>query len=209
MPADYYTDRPTSFGLFGKLPQEAIDRGRAEALLVFVGNSADKYGGAIATNSSISIGFPDEVQAKVNKTWLGADGTELGEGLPDFIEVGLYRIDENGTEVLLEKAKLTAADNWSQTFTKLPSRGFVNGAETAFAYEVREVAVPEGFKAAASTEKTDDATYVTTLTNTREPTEPAPRIPATGDGAPFALALGLGLASAGALALFRRQTTGA
>lgn len=72
---EYYTARSTSFGLYGELHDQAYARLAGEANLIFRNNIAGFRGGAISTNSDITIGEALDMELKVSKQWV--DGAIL------------------------------------------------------------------------------------------------------------------------------------
>lgn len=146
---DKYTNRSTSFGLFGEIlaGKNWYRNHEKQAKIIFIGNVAEKRGGAISTNSDIDFGQPNmDVNLEVSKKWLKKDGKELKENIPRFAKVKLIRKDAKGVKYDLETVKLDASNNWSYKFENLPSKGYVNGKVLDFSYEVAEVNVPNGFK---------------------------------------------------------------
>lgn len=166
-PADpgYYTDRPTSFGLYGELvsPLGWYNRHKPSALLIFEGNTAGRRGGAISTNSDIQIGEEGDVSLSVSKKWLDNAGAPLSGKLPASVDVQLIRKDSKGGAYPLETVQLTSANGWSHTFTKLPAKGRVNGEVLSFTYTVKEARV-SGFSTAYETVSPSEMV----ITNTSE-----------------------------------------
>lgn len=64
---------------------------------------------------------PTTTEITVTKTWQGAEGTPLEEGLPDSVEVTLYQQTAEGEPVKYgESVTLTADTNWTYTWAQLP-----------------------------------------------------------------------------------------
>lgn len=69
---------------------------------------------------------PTTTEITVTKTWQGAEGTPLEEGLPDSVEVTLYQqTDEDEpvkytAEGVTNPVTLTAGTNWTYTWAQLP-----------------------------------------------------------------------------------------
>ena len=69
---------------------------------------------------------PTTTEITVTKTWQGAEGTPLEEGLPDSVEVTLYQqTDEDEpvkytAEGVTNSVTLTAGTNWTYTWEQLP-----------------------------------------------------------------------------------------
>ena len=64
---------------------------------------------------------PTTTEITVTKTWQGAEGTPLEEGLPDSVEVTLYQQTAEGEPVQYgESVTLTADTNWTYTWEQLP-----------------------------------------------------------------------------------------
>lgn len=168
---DKYTGRNTSFGLFGEIVagSDWYEKHQKEAKVIFIGNVAEKRGGAISTNSDIDLGQPNDVDVKVTKKWLDKDGSELKENLPKFVEVKLIRKDSKGGSYDLETVKLNPKNNWTHKFEKLPSKGYVDGNLLDFSYEVVEINTPDGFKCNVNSVKpTDNVKYEYVIENKKE-----------------------------------------
>lgn len=169
---DKYTDRSTSFGLFGKIVagRDWYEKHKKEAKIIFIGNVAGNRGGAISTNSDIDFGQPNlDVDVKVKKNWINKDGSEIKENLPKFAEVKLVRKDANGGIYDLETVKLSKDNNWTYKFENLPSKGYVGGTIVKFSYEIVEVNTPKGFKSEVKKEKpSGNVEYEYSVINTKE-----------------------------------------
>lgn len=64
---------------------------------------------------------PTTTKITVTKTWQGAEGTSLTEGLPDSVEVTLYQQTAEGEPVQYgDPVTLTADTNWTYTWEQLP-----------------------------------------------------------------------------------------
>lgn len=69
---------------------------------------------------------PTTTEITVTKTWQGAEGTPLEEGLPESVEVTLYQVSNAGTkteykaEGVTNPVTLTADTNWIYTWEQLP-----------------------------------------------------------------------------------------
>lgn len=64
---------------------------------------------------------PTTTEITVTKTWQGAEGTSLTEGLPDSVEVTLYQQTAEGEPVKYgESVTLTDDNNWTYTWEQLP-----------------------------------------------------------------------------------------
>lgn len=64
---------------------------------------------------------PTTTEITVTKTWQGAEGTPLEEGLPDSVEVTLYQQTAEGEPVQYgDPVTLTAGTNWTYTWAQLP-----------------------------------------------------------------------------------------
>lgn len=64
---------------------------------------------------------PTTTEITVTKTWQGAEGTPLEEGLPDSVEVTLYQQTAEGEPVQYgDPVTLTADTNWTYTWEQLP-----------------------------------------------------------------------------------------
>lgn len=81
------------------------------------------YGGSMTDTISNE---PTTTEITVTKTWQGAEGTPLEEGLPDSVEVTLYQqTDEDEpvkytAEGVTNPVTLTADTNWTYTWEQLP-----------------------------------------------------------------------------------------
>lgn len=64
---------------------------------------------------------PTTTEITVTKTWQGAEGTPLEEGLPDSVEVTLYQQTAEGEPVQYgDPVPLTAETNWTYIWERLP-----------------------------------------------------------------------------------------
>lgn len=64
---------------------------------------------------------PTTTEITVTKTWQGAEGTPLEEGLPDSVEVTLYQQTAEGEPVQYgDPVTLNAENNWTYTWEQLP-----------------------------------------------------------------------------------------
>ncbi|NPD30630.1 Cna B-type domain-containing protein [Eggerthellaceae bacterium zg-1084] len=186
---DYYTARSTSFGLYGATEGEGAAGALPAADVVFRNNVAGLIGGAIATNSPLQVGDPQDVEVTVTKRWVDASGTDLTADIPDTIGVVLVQIDENGAERALDHVQLTATDGWTHTFTQLPARGKANGAVVAYRYEVREAESAEGFTAKDPVvTRVDDTHTSVALTNVAAPAATSVAVSKVWEGEPAAQA---------------------
>lgn len=76
------------------------------------------YGGSMTDTISNE---PTTTEITVTKTWQGAEGTPLEEGLPDSVEVTLYQQTDGGEPVQYgESVTLTDDNNWTYTWEQLP-----------------------------------------------------------------------------------------
>ena len=76
------------------------------------------YGGSMTDTISNE---PTTTEITVTKTWQGAEGTPLEEGLPDSVEVTLYQQTAEGEPVQYgDPVTLTADTNWTYTWAQLP-----------------------------------------------------------------------------------------
>ena len=76
------------------------------------------YGGSMTDTISNE---PTTTEITVTKTWQGAEGTPLEEGLPDSVEVTLYQQTAEGEPVQYgDPVTLTADTNWTYTWEQLP-----------------------------------------------------------------------------------------
>lgn len=76
------------------------------------------YGGSMTDTISNE---PTTTEITVTKTWQGAEGTPLEEGLPDSVEVTLYQQTAEGEPVQYgDPVTLTAENNWTYTWEQLP-----------------------------------------------------------------------------------------
>lgn len=162
-----YTDRETSFGLYGELnSEEWYTKHKEQAALVFENNTAGVRGAGISTNSPIQIGEPGDLELKVNKKWLDKEGKELVDSLPDEINVQLIRNDENGSMHELEIVSLSQENNWEHIFKNLPAQGWLNGKVQKFKYSIKELPV-SGYTSEISGNEKDGFTII----NKKEPEE--------------------------------------
>lgn len=124
---------------------------KKEAALVISGNMADK-GGGIGSNGGVDIGTGAVTEVNVNKVWLGDNEKER----PESITVNLLCNNQ-----VIDTAELTAAGNWSHTFTVLPT---VDRNGQAYTYTISEVAVP-GYTAQISGDDKNGFTISNTKTD--------------------------------------------
>ena len=76
------------------------------------------YGGSMTDTISNE---PTTTEITVTKTWQGAEGTPLEEGLPGSVEVTLYQQTAEGEPVQYgDPVTLTADTNWTYTWEQLP-----------------------------------------------------------------------------------------
>lgn len=76
------------------------------------------YGGSMTDTISNE---PTTTEITVTKTWQGAEGTPLEEGLPDSVEVTLYQQTAEGEPVQYgDPVTLTAKNDWTYTWEQLP-----------------------------------------------------------------------------------------
>lgn len=76
------------------------------------------YGGSMTDTISNE---PTTTEITVTKTWQGAEGTPLEEGLPDSVEVTLYQQTAEGEPVQYgDPVTLNAENNWTYTWEQLP-----------------------------------------------------------------------------------------
>lgn len=76
------------------------------------------YGGSMTDTISNE---PTTTEITVTKTWQGAEGTPLEEGLPDSVEVTLYQQTAEGEPVQYgDPVTLTGEANWTYTWEQLP-----------------------------------------------------------------------------------------
>ena len=76
------------------------------------------YGGSMTDTISNE---PTTTEITVTKTWQGAEGTPLEEGLPDSVEVTLYQQTAEGEPGQYgESVTLTDDNNWTYTWEQLP-----------------------------------------------------------------------------------------
>lgn len=172
---DKYTNRPTSFGLYGKIlaGNDWYVQHAKSAKLIFIGNEAKYRGGAIATNTDLDFGEENDVNVKVTKAWKDEAGKELTKDIPKEVSVKLIRKDSNGGKYDLETIKLNDKNKWTYFFSNLPSKGIIEGNEVDFSYTVEEVNVPKGYKAELKPLKaTEGIQYEFLLENQKKPPEP-------------------------------------
>lgn len=124
---------------------------KKEAALVVSGNTADK-GGGVGSNGGVDIGTGAVTEVNVNKVWLGDNEKER----PESITVNLLCNDQ-----VIDTAELTAAGNWSHTFTALPT---VDRNGQAYTYTISEAAVP-GYTAQISGDDKNGFTISNTKTD--------------------------------------------
>ena len=149
-----YTERTTTFGLYGKMEvSDWYERYRNQAWLIFENNTADVRGGVISSNSDIQIGEPGDVRLKVQKKWLDKDGKDLTENLPEKVNVQLIRNEGQASELKLETISLSKENNWQYVFEHLPSKGLDNGQMIDFSYSVEEVSDLKNYKISYQNEK--------------------------------------------------------
>ena len=149
-----YTERTTTFGLYGKMEvSDWYERYRNQAWLIFENNTADVRGGVISSNSDIQIGVPEDVRLKVQKKWLDKDGKDLTENLPEKVNVQLIRNEGQASELKLETISLRKENNWQYVFEHLPSKGLDNGQMIDFKYSVKEVGDLKNFNVSYENEE--------------------------------------------------------
>ena len=127
---------------------------------------------------------PTTTEITVTKTWQGAEGTPLEEGLPGSVEVTLYQQTDEGEPVQYgDSVTLTAETNWTYTWEQLPKE--VDGQ--AVTYTVVETPIA-GWE--ASYDYGDGATGITEGTvqiiNTKHSSY---TLPATGGVGPTLVAI--------------------
>lgn len=139
------------------------------------------YGGSMTDTISNE---PTTTEITVTKTWQGAEGTPLEEGLPDSVEVTLYQQTAEGEPVQYgDPVTLNAENNWTYTWEQLPKE--VDGQ--AVTYTVVETPIT-GWE--ASYDYGEGATGTTEgtviITNTKQS---AFTLPETGDVGPTLVAI--------------------
>ncbi|MDO5720485.1 MAG: Cna B-type domain-containing protein, partial [Actinomycetaceae bacterium] len=145
---DYYTQRHTSFGLYGEGTAPDLTELENQAKLIFRNNQAAFRGGAISSNSPIVIGDTEskEKELTVHKVWKDESGKEMELDLPESIEVTLMRHDDHGGSYALETVELNPDNQWSHHFVNLPAYGTVNDYPTEFTYDIVETTDVPGFE---------------------------------------------------------------
>lgn len=174
----------------------AKEQAKACAKLFITGNTSAR-GGGLGSNGGMVLGKSYEApqEISVEKVWKTGEDNENVK-VPDSVTVWL--VTEDGQRV--DKAVLSADNNWKHTFTGLPSN---------IRYKVEEDIV-DGWKASYDVSETPDGDKAFMVTNTYQPINPEnPEQPATpsdgtktktGDTAmPVLWAVLCGLALAGAV----------
>lgn len=112
--------------------------------VIFINNTAGMRGGAIATNWTLIIGEPEDMDITVNKAFVKEgqpynDPNKIADNLKIYIN--LYRIDANGKRFLLDKnVELNKGNNFTYTFTDLPTKyNDEEGNLQTYSYEVKEI----------------------------------------------------------------------
>ncbi|MCD7840087.1 MAG: Cna B-type domain-containing protein [Erysipelotrichaceae bacterium] len=157
-----YTNRTTSFSLYGDLSDDGIALAQAASALLIANNTATSVGGGIASNSGVVFGNDGEVSVTVNKNWVTSNGDVIDSDsnlLPEFVTVQLVRVDDEGSEVNLESVKLNAENGWSYTFEELP---------TNYTYKVVETSEGDYTSTYSDVIEGEDGNYSVTITNTVE-----------------------------------------
>ena len=134
-----YTNTDQSFGLHGELSEEHQKLAESEARLIIKNNTAESRGGGIASNSPIQVGMKDaDMTVTVTKKWNDEDHQH-----PESVLIDLYRVDASGERVRLDSnVSLNAENNWSKTFTDLPSLYIdEDGEQQPYDYEIEEQSV--------------------------------------------------------------------
>ncbi len=133
---DYYTNTTNTVSLHGE-----IETDQEDATIIIKDNVATQRGGGIFTNNLIVIGEDEDIDIEVNKEFL-KDGQPYNKIADEVkIYINLYRIDEDGNEVLLDKnVELNKDNEFKYTFTDLPSK-YVDeeNNEHNYKYDIREV----------------------------------------------------------------------
>lgn len=93
----------------------------------------------------------------VTKNWVG--------GEEESIQVALYCSVSGGAAELKETKTLNAENDWSDSWTGLKAREYVNGKWQSYTYAVREVKTPAGYSSSIAYDINGDTTNVT-ITNT-------------------------------------------
>ena len=151
--------------------------------LVITGNTA-VYGGGVGSNGGVNIGENKSISVSVQKKWSHGDNPVAIQ--PQDVTIYL----KNG-DAIVDRLLLNADNQWSGTFSGLPTDG---------RYTVDEEAVPNYVK-----EITGDAQHGFTVKNTYsgDVAETAKELPKTGDDTPL-LPL-LALAALSVLGLYRMR----
>ena len=98
--------------------QEAMAGVLAEAGVTWDKVAFIPYGGS---ETQTIANEPTTTEITVTKTWQGAEGTLLEEGLPDSVEVTLYQQTAEGEPVQYgDSVTLNAENNWTYTWAQLP-----------------------------------------------------------------------------------------
>lgn len=171
---EYYTNRHTSFGLYGEGTAPDLAELENQAQLIFRSNRAAFRGGAISSNSPIVIGDSEskEKELTVRKVWKDESGEEIDQDLPQTIEVTLMRHDDRGGIFALETVELNPDNQWSHHFRSLPANGIVDSYPTEFTYDVVETSEIPGFEL---TKQQQNSTVILVNQKTPDPTpEPSP-----------------------------------
>ena len=151
--------------------------------LVITGNTA-AYGGGVGSNGGVNIGENKSISVSVQKKWSHGDNPVAIQ--PQDVTIYL----KNG-DAIVDRLLLNADNQWSGTFSGLPTDG---------RYTVDEEAVPNYAK-----EITGDTQHGFTVQNTYsgDITETAKELPKTGDNTPLLPLLALAVLSV--LGLYRMR----
>lgn len=99
---------------------------------LFITNNTAAYGGGFASNGVVHFGTQNEdISYTINKVWNDSDNQEGTR--PDSITIELL---QDG--VVLETAVLNEGNNWTYTFSDLPSRVDLANGTHDYVYTIRE-----------------------------------------------------------------------
>lgn len=131
---DDYDNRTTAFSLARDDNDEYKN-----ADIKIVDNVATKRGGGIATNHTLRVGEPIDMDLTVKKEFLYLGKPYDGKALlPDAVNVNLIQIDtRTNTRKVIETVELNKKNNWKYTFKDLPAKYDFNG-EYVYKYTVSE-----------------------------------------------------------------------
>lgn len=126
------TSATDSLNLSNNLDSTSASLAVSLGTLVISNNNAIG-GGGIATNGLVVIGNPDTTNVTITKTW----NLPTGESIPSSVTFNLLATPTNGgATVTLEQVTLSAADNWTETITGLPSGTYTYSfSETGSTYD--------------------------------------------------------------------------